>query len=113
MTDFILDNETLLRLSVFLFILFLMMGLEALFPRKQRALPRGRRWIANLGLIFVDGLFVKLIFPVIAVGAAAFAVNKGWGGFNLVDWPVWLETTCGLSSYSNFMGVPQSPSCRP
>jgi len=91
MTDFILQNETALRLIAFLSILFLMMALEALFPRKQRAIGRGRRWFTNLGMVFVDGIFVKLVFPIIAVGAAAFAVNKGWGLFNLLDWPVWLE----------------------
>jgi len=93
MTDFILNNETSLRLGAFLSILLFMMAAEALFPRKQRALGRGRRWLSNLLLIIIDGLFVRIIFPIVAVGAAAFAAKNGWGLFNITHWPIWLEIT--------------------
>ena len=96
MTDFIITNENALRMGVFLFILLLMMGLEAVFPRKKRALPRGHRWLSNLGLVFIDGLFVRLIFPVIAVGIAAKAAHESWGLFNIVDLPFWLEVTLSI-----------------
>ena len=96
MTDFIITNENALRMGVFLFILLLMMGLEAVFPRKKRALPRGHRWLSNLGLVFIDGLFVRLIFPVIAVGIAAKAAHESWGLFNIVDLPFRLEVTLSI-----------------
>ena len=91
MTDFILTYEGGLRLGVFAIILILMMGAEALFPRKKRVLGRAHRWSSNLLLVFIDGLFVRLLFPIVAVGAAAIAANKGWGVFNVVDLPIWLE----------------------
>ena len=93
MTDFILQNESSLRLGFFLSILLFMMAVEALFPRKRRALGRGHRWFSNILLTIVDAVFVRLVFPIVAIGAAAIAAQKGWGLFNLVDLPIWLEIT--------------------
>ena len=96
MSDFILSHEASLRLGVFASILLIMMAAEALFPRKKRALPRAHRWTSNLLLIIIDGLFVRLLFPIVAVGVAAVSVQKGWGLFNLVDLPIWLEITLAI-----------------
>lgn len=93
MTDFILENEASLRLGFFVSILLFMMLVEALFPRKRRALKRSHRWLSNFLLIVIDGLCVRLIFPIVAVGVAALSAQKGWGLFNYTDWPVWLEIT--------------------
>lgn len=91
MTDFILNNETSLRLGVFLSILILMMAAEAIFPRKARVLSRRHRWTSNLLLIVIDTIFVRLVFPIVAVGVAALSFENGWGLFNLTDLPIWLE----------------------
>ena len=96
MSDYILTHESSLRLGVFLSILLVMMVAEAMFPRKKRVMGRGRRWTSNLLLIVIDGLFVRLLFPIVAVGFAAVAVEKNWGLFNLVDLPVWLEVTVSI-----------------
>lgn len=96
MTDYILAHEASLRFGVFISIFLLMMSAEALFPRKERVLGRGHRWSSNLLLIVIDGLFVRLLFPIVAVGVAAIAAEKNWGLFNLVDWPIWLEITLSI-----------------
>jgi len=96
MSNFILSHEASLRLGVFASILIVMMAAEALFPRKKRALPRAHRWTSNLLLIIIDGLFVRLLFPIVAVGVAAVSVQKGWGLFNLIDLPIWLEIMCWI-----------------
>jgi len=96
MTEFILANETSLRLTVFIGILCTMMAAETLFPRKTRALPRAHRWSSNLLLIAIDSLFVKLIFPIVAVGVAALAIKNGWGLFNIIHLPIWLEVTLSV-----------------
>lgn len=96
MTDFILTHEASLRLGVFAAILLIMMAAEALFPRKKRAMGRGHRWTSNLLLIVIDGLFVRLLFPMVAVGVAVVASQKGWGLFNLTDLPIWLEITLAI-----------------
>ena len=93
MTDFILTHETCIRLGVFVSILLLMMSAEALFPRKTRVMGRTHRWTSNLLLIVIDGLFVRLLFPIVAVGVAIIAADKNWGLFNILDLPMWLEIT--------------------
>ena len=96
MTDYILNNETSLRMGIFLSILLTMMLAEYLFPRKQRALPRARRWTSNLLLIAIDSVFVKLVFPIVAVGAAIMAEQNGWGLLSQTDLPLWAEVTIAI-----------------
>lgn len=96
MTDFILTHESNLRLGVFISILLIMMSVEALFPRKARVMGRAHRWTSNLLLIVIDSLFIRLLFPIVAVGVAALSVQKGWGLFNLVDLPIWFEITLAI-----------------
>lgn len=93
MTDYILTHEASLRFAVFISILLLMMSAETLFPRKQRVLSRAHRWSSNLLIIIIDGLFVRLLFPIVAVGVAVISAERDWGLFNIVDLPVWLEIT--------------------
>lgn len=96
MTEFILTHESSLRLGVFISILLIMMAAEAVFPRKQRALPRAHRWTSNLLLIVIDGVFVRLLFPIVAVGVAVIAAEKNWGLFNWLEMPIWLEITLSI-----------------
>lgn len=96
MSDFILTHEDSLRLGVFISILLLMMSAEALFPRKDRVLDRAHRWTSNLLLIVIDGLFVRFLFPIVAVGIAVIAAERNWGLFNMLDLPIWLEITLAI-----------------
>ncbi|MEO1033994.1 MAG: sterol desaturase family protein [Pseudomonadota bacterium] len=89
--DFLATHENTVRLAVFAGVLLLMALLEALFPRRARVQSRVRRWASNLGLIAIDTLALRLVLPIVAVGMAAFAAERGWGLLNLVAWPAWLE----------------------
>ncbi len=91
MSDVLLANESGLRLAVFLGVLAIMATWEAAAPQRRRDIPRLLRWSNNLALVFLDTLLVRMIFPVLAVGLALIAAERGWGLFNLTDWPVWLE----------------------
>jgi len=82
-------TEAQIRLSIFLGVLILMGALEALFPARDRLQTRSRRWTTNLGLVVIDTLAIRFLFPVIAVGAALWAQGKGWGAFNLLALPNW------------------------
>ncbi len=90
MTDFITDNEGMLRMGVFISILLLMMAAETMLPRKARVQKRTKRWISNMLLVVMDSLVVRLLFPIAAVGMASFAAAKGWGLLNLINLPNWL-----------------------
>jgi sterol desaturase/sphingolipid hydroxylase (fatty acid hydroxylase superfamily) len=91
MTDFMIENESTIRLGVFLTVLLTMMAVETLFPRKARTQTRKRRWTTNLLIILVDNIVLRLVFPIVAVGTAILATTNGWGVFNLIDLPIWLE----------------------
>jgi len=50
---------------------------------------RTRRWSTNFGLVVIDTLAIRFLFPVIAVGAALWAQETGWGALNLLSLPNW------------------------
>jgi sterol desaturase/sphingolipid hydroxylase (fatty acid hydroxylase superfamily) len=83
--------EPWIRVGAFAGVLALLAVAELLAPRRRQALSRAMRWPANLGLVALDTLLVRLLFPVAAVGAAISAEERGWGLFNLVALPAWAE----------------------
>jgi sterol desaturase/sphingolipid hydroxylase (fatty acid hydroxylase superfamily) len=62
---------------------------EALAPRRARRLARRQRWPHNLGIVVVNTLLVRALFPAAAVGMAAYAEARGWGllaGLDISHW---------------------------
>ena len=88
--------ESQIRPAVFLGMLALMSLAESLFPRRRRSLGRGSRWLANLGLVVVDTVALRLAIPVLAVAMAVIAAERGWGLFNVLDLPFWLEAVAAF-----------------
>ncbi|MEQ9519450.1 MAG: sterol desaturase family protein [Parvibaculum sp.] len=91
MENFILTHEPVLRLSGFLGLLCLMGVWEWALPRRARHYSQARRWLTNIGLSLFNSVLLRFLVPVLAVGAAARAQENGFGLFNLVDLPVYLE----------------------
>lgn len=96
MENFIAAHETALRFGAFASLLALFAALEALCPRRGRALPRGGRWLTNLGMVVLSTLLLRAAFPLVATGAALWAAERKIGLFNVVEWPGWLEFTAAL-----------------
>ncbi|MBI1260610.1 MAG: sterol desaturase family protein [Rhizobiales bacterium] len=90
MTDLLLANEPLIRMVFFIGILLAMALWEVAAPRRRREIPRLLRWSNNLGIVVIDTLLVRLTFPIVAVGLALLAQERGWGLFNILDAPGWL-----------------------
>lgn len=90
MTETILAIEPNLRLAVFLGVLAAMALWEIAAPRRRREIPRVIRWTNNLALVVVDTAILRLTFPILAIGLAVMAQERGWGIFNNVDVPVWV-----------------------
>lgn len=88
---FLDQYEGVIRFAVFAGVFVLMAVLEAVFPRKDRALPRAQRWLTNGGFVVIDTLALRLVLPVLAVGMAEIAARNGWGLFNSLALPFWLE----------------------
>ncbi|MDJ0805711.1 MAG: sterol desaturase family protein [Gammaproteobacteria bacterium] len=90
MNDFILSYELAIRLSAFLCVFAVMASWEKVAPRRKLLFSKLRRWLSNLGLVFLNTLLLRLIFPAAAVGMASHAATHGWGLFNAIQLPLWL-----------------------
>ena len=89
-TNGTLAAEPLIRLGVFAAVLALLMAWELLTPRRQLTVGRWRRWPGNMGVVVIDALLLRILFPAAAVGLALVAEANGWGLLNLVAAPDWL-----------------------
>lgn len=89
MTTFLLDHEPLVRLGAFA-VVFLAMALWELAVPRRDDLGGKARWPANLGVVVLNTLLVRLLFPMTAVAFAALAEARGWGLLNGAAVPAWL-----------------------
>jgi sterol desaturase/sphingolipid hydroxylase (fatty acid hydroxylase superfamily) len=91
-----MTGDALLRLSAFVGVMAAMACWELLAPRRPLATSKLRRWVANLAVVALDTLLVRVLFAAGAVGMAAFAAEHGWGLLNRLDWPLWIELALAL-----------------
>ena len=94
-----MENETLIRFGVFLGLFALFALTEAILPRRTRTQSRKQRWVTNWGITIANTLFIRVmafLLPVLAVGAAIDASNQGWGLFNALTLPSWIEIIAGI-----------------
>lgn len=94
-----MENETLIRLSVFAGLFTLFALIEALAPRRARTQPRSTRWVTNWGMTILNTVTMRLmaiVMPLLAVGAALDAGTNGWGLFNRIDLGVIPETILAI-----------------
>jgi sterol desaturase/sphingolipid hydroxylase (fatty acid hydroxylase superfamily) len=96
MQALVLAHEPALRLAAFAAVLAAMALWEVLAPRRPRTLSRGRRWPANLALVALNTLAVRLLFPAAALGVALSAQAHGWGLLNQYAVPAWAALAAGL-----------------
>jgi len=88
---YIVEHEAVVRLTAFLGVFALMAVWELWRPCRIPRVRKARRWINNLGLVALNTLLLRLLFPAAAVGVAVFAGTNGWGVFNFLAWPPVLE----------------------
>ena len=96
MTEFILHNEAAIRLGFFIGVLTIMALWEILAPRRALTTSKSWRWISNLSIVFLNSFLVRLLFPVAAVGLAAYAAEHGWGLFNQFQTPFWVAVVVSV-----------------
>lgn len=87
----ILGHERLIRLGFFSGILVIMALWELVAPRRRQTIGRWRRWPGNLGVVVVDTLLSRILFPTAAVGLALIGETERWGVLNILAWPAWAE----------------------
>lgn len=89
--EFLVSNESTVRLSIFFGVLVAMALLEALLPKKKRSMPRLQRWVTNLSLVVIDSVVLRLVTPVLAIGVASWALTNNIGLLNWLRLPVVAE----------------------
>jgi sterol desaturase/sphingolipid hydroxylase (fatty acid hydroxylase superfamily) len=87
---FIQAHEATLRLAAFFGIFALMALWELHAPRRALTVSKALRWGSNLGLLMLNTILLRLLFPVAAVGLAATAATQGWGLLNHFAVPFWV-----------------------
>ena len=96
MPQAVIAAEPVIRLSCFAGVLFVMALWELFAPRRPQSIKRLLRWPNNLGVVVLDTMVVRLVFPVAAVAMAILAQSKGWGLLNLIPLRTWLAIPAGV-----------------
>ena len=83
----VLSYEMTIRLGFF-FGTFLVIALwEIRAPKRVLAVSKAVRWLNNLGIVVLNTIVVRVLFPAAAVGIAVFTSIQGWGLFNYYQVP--------------------------
>ena len=83
----LLDHDTAVRVGSFLALLVAFGITEMLFPRLIHKGNKAVRWTSNLGLSLINSIVLRLAFPILAMGVAEVASQRGWGLFNHFNVP--------------------------
>jgi sterol desaturase/sphingolipid hydroxylase (fatty acid hydroxylase superfamily) len=92
----IFTYEPSIRLGAFSGIFVAMAVWELFRPRRTQKVQRRVRWPANLGVVAIDTLLVRLVFPTTAVGLSLVAEAHGWGLFKALTPPVWVAVVSAV-----------------
>ncbi|MDP2678130.1 MAG: sterol desaturase family protein [Rhodoferax sp.] len=87
--QFVLLNEPAIRMGFFVGVFALVALWELAAPQRRLTVSKALRWRSNLGLVVLNTVLLRLMFPLAAVGMAAFSVSKGWGLLNHFHVPFW------------------------
>ncbi len=85
--SWIINNEIAFRLTFFFGVFALVAIWEVRSPRRSLSVSKTIRWINNLGLVALNSLFLRLLFPAAAVGVALAADENNWGLLNVYELP--------------------------
>jgi sterol desaturase/sphingolipid hydroxylase (fatty acid hydroxylase superfamily) len=90
MDNVFLEHEPLIRLAAFLAVFVAMALWEVLAPRRALTVSRTLRWASNLGLVALNTVLLRLVFPTAAVGTALVAETRDWGLLYQLELSRWL-----------------------
>ena len=98
MANFLIAHEIPIRGGFFLGIFVLMAVWEIAAPRRALTTSKASRWANNLGLVVLNTVMLRLLFPAAAVGMATFATRHGWGLLQYVEVPPWLAIIMAVTA---------------
>jgi sterol desaturase/sphingolipid hydroxylase (fatty acid hydroxylase superfamily) len=86
----LLGFEPAIRIAAFAGVFAAMALWERRAPRRPLTIGRRTRWPSNLGIVALDTLVLRLLFPTAAVGIALLGEAAGWGllhQLGISGWP--------------------------
>jgi sterol desaturase/sphingolipid hydroxylase (fatty acid hydroxylase superfamily) len=86
----------ILRLVVFVGLFTVLAICEHRWPRRPLTVSKTRRWTANLGIVALNTLTVRLLVPLAPFGLAVHIQAKGWGLWPLLGVSGALELVLSL-----------------
>jgi len=89
-------GEQTIRLTFFFGVLAVVGVWEVIAPRRALTDSKGRRWFANLSLVAIDTAVVRFLLPILPVGLALLAQERGWGVLNMVILPNWIKVALAV-----------------
>ena len=92
----VLPYEPAIRLGFFFAMLALIALWELAAPRRRLHTSKGVRWLSNLGVTVLGSLLVRLVLPILALGMAALAEERGWGLLNAQPLPFYLKVALAV-----------------
>jgi len=90
MTETIFSNEPAIRLGFFAAIFALVAVWEIVAPRRPRTVSRRLRWPNNLGIVALNTVLLRMVFPAAAIGLAVAGEGQGWGLLNAFAVSPWV-----------------------
>lgn len=91
-----MEYETALRIVLFVGAFGSIAYWEHKAPRRRLATSKKNRWIANLGLVALDTVLLRSVFPAAAVGLAIVAQENDWGWLNQIEISPWFAFLLGV-----------------
>lgn len=92
-------HEQTIRLAFFFGVLAVVAVWEVIAPRRMLTDSKGRRWLANLSLVVIDTAVVRFLLPVLPVGLALIAQERGWGILNNIILPNWSKVVLAVVAF--------------
>jgi sterol desaturase/sphingolipid hydroxylase (fatty acid hydroxylase superfamily) len=96
MREAVFAYEPYIRVAAFGGVFVAMAIWELIRPRREQTMGRGWRWPNNLGVVAVNTLLVRVLFPTTAVGLALLSETRGLGLFNVITLPVWASVAASV-----------------
>ncbi|HEY7662914.1 MAG TPA: sterol desaturase family protein, partial [Xanthobacteraceae bacterium] len=87
MPDALSAYDIYIRLGAFAGVFAVMAIWELVGPRRMQRIGRAWRWPNNFGVVLVDTVLVRILFPTTAAGLALVAEDRGIGLLNTVALP--------------------------
>jgi len=94
--NLVLQQEAGWRLAFFGGVFIVMLIWELLAPKRRLTVSKLQRWLHNIGLLLLNSLLLRLLFPAAAVGMAYSVGEMNWGLFNLLSLPAWFEVLAAV-----------------